>query len=70
MLLLEVFLLNGFLTELCLFMYHLTIQLLDFLFTIQVTIQLTDHLAIEVLLAIQLPYLSNNLMPTVFDAIL
>ena len=33
-------------------------------------VQLTNHLAIELLLAIQLPYLSDNLMPTVFDAIL
>ena len=43
----------------------ITIQLLDFLSTIQVTIQLTDHSAIKLLWAIWLLDVSDNQMPTV-----
>ena len=46
-------------------MNHLTIQLPDFLSVIQVTIQLTDHSAIGLILTIQLPDMSDNRMPTV-----
>ena len=41
----------------------------DFLSAIQVTIQLTDHPAIGLLLAIQLPDMSYNQMPTVLAGI-
>ena len=41
------------------------IQLPDFLSVIQVTIQLLDHSAIGLLLAIQLPDVSDNRMPAV-----
>ena len=48
-------------------MDHQTIQLPDFLSTIQVTIQLTDHSAFKLLLAVWLQDMSNNnnKMPTV-----
>ena len=46
-------------------MDHQTIQLLDFLSVIQVTIQLTDHFAIGLLMDIWLSDLSDNRMPTV-----
>ena len=48
-------------------MDYQTIQLPDFLSVIQVTIQLLDHSAIGQLLAIQLPDMSDNRMPTVYQ---
>ena len=39
---------------------------MDFLPTIQVTILLTDHLAIRLLMAIRLPDVYDNWMPTVY----
>ena len=52
----------------CLLLVHrylITIQLPDFLFTIQVPIQLMDHLAIRHNFTIQILDVSGNLMPTV-----
>ena len=45
--------------------YLITIQLLDFLSTIKVTIQLTDHSAIGHIFTIQILDVSSNQMPTV-----
>ena len=54
----------------CLLLVHrnlITIQLSDFLSAIQVTIQLTDHSAIEHIFPIRIPDVSGNQMPTVLN---